>query len=176
MAWLLRSGVYMCTDLYMCTLRVNEGKKHHSRAAFQAGMKQWQSSVPWKYDKLKSLRRIKREAGMYFQLQQSRLEPGTCALITEWFKHCLALEPHLVLFLFGYKTSAQKVRGMNTGKKKKKSEDCGCPSEAAFAMNWCHTLRGYSPRQYGDTNLLLPDCSRVSWFSRAVTFFEIASL
>lgn len=30
----------MCTDLYMCTLRVNEGKKHHSRAAFQAGMKQ----------------------------------------------------------------------------------------------------------------------------------------
>lgn len=120
MAWLLRSGVYMCTDLYMCTLRVNEGKKHHSRAAFQAGMKQWQSSVPWKYDKLKSLRRIKREAGMYFQLLQSRLEPGTCALIMEWFKHCLALEPHLVLFLFGYKTSAQKVRGMNTEKKKKK--------------------------------------------------------
>lgn len=57
---------------------------------------------------------------MYFQLQQSRLEPGTCALITEWFKHCLALEPHLVLFLFGYKSSAQKVRGMNTEKKKKK--------------------------------------------------------
>lgn len=57
---------------------------------------------------------------MYFQLLQSRLEPGTCALITEWFKHCLALEPHLVLFLFGYKSSAQKVRGMNTEKKKKK--------------------------------------------------------
>lgn len=120
MAWLLRSGVYMCTDLYVCTSRINGGKKHHSRAAFQAGMKQWQSSVPWKYDKLKFIRRIKREASMYFQLMQSRLEPGTCALITEWFKHCLALEPHLVLFLFGYKTSAQKVRGMNTGKKKKK--------------------------------------------------------
>lgn len=165
----MKSGVCTCTDLYMCTWRVNEGKKHRSRTAFQAGVKQWKSSVPWKYDKLKFIRRMKGEAGMYFQLTQSRLEPRTYCLMCG-FKHCLALVPRLVFFLFGYKSSAQKVRGINT--EKNRSKDCGCPTEAAFAMNRCHTFSGYSPRQYGDSNLLLPRCTRASWFSRAVISFQ----